>query len=157
MKSQIAKQNFKFREERERKFINWFINSSNDHKIDEITPIASGGRYDFIFFSANTHIIGEVKVREIEWNQYPTAIINQSKIFGILQQEAQTIKTFNSKVLYFAAYPKNRKILVFDVLNTPSTITIEWVKETTCDPSSTEGFAPMMNFPIGSAILTIDY
>lgn len=148
---------FHHSELRERKAIEWFINSNPIHKIDDISPVGNFASNDFKFFSGNTHIIGEVKIRDFEYNKYPTALINQEKIQRILLENEESYRLMRSKFYYFAFYPKSRNLLVFDVMNTPSTLTFEYTANTTMGENKKYSYRPMMNFKIEDAILTLNY
>jgi hypothetical protein len=145
-------------ETRERKFINWFIDLKLEHKLDEVSPIGSGNRSDFVMISGNTYILGEVKIRDIEWNKYPTAVIELDKInalMNIFQPFYQMGKNHN-KLYYFAAYPKSRKVLVFDIINTPTTLTYEYCPITTAYDRGNK-YKAMVNYKLTDAVLTINY
>jgi len=144
-------------EQRERKAIDWFINSNPIHKIDEISEVGSFKSNDFKFFSGGTHIIAEIKIRDFESNKYPTVVIDLDKINRILNENEQSYRIYRSKFLYLAFYPKSRDLLIFDVMNTPSTLTYEWAPVTTMDPSRGYKNKVMMNFKIEDAITIIKY
>jgi hypothetical protein len=145
-------------ETRERKFINWFINLKPEHKLDEISPIGSFQRNDFIMISGTSYILGEVKIRTFEWDKYDTAVIELDKINALTEiyEPFNRIGKNHNKLFYFAVYPKSRKILIFDILNTPSTITYEWCPITTAKDIGNK-FKSMANYQITDAIIKIDY
>jgi hypothetical protein len=58
---------FRQYETRERSFIEWYINSKGEHKLEEESEIGSGKRNDFIMLSGRTYVMGEVKVRTFEF------------------------------------------------------------------------------------------
>ena len=151
------KENFINAEKRERKAIDWFINSNPIHRIDDISPIGNFASNDFKFWSGNTHIVGEVKIRDFASNQYPTAIIDMDKISRILIENEECHRLYRSQFFYFAFYPKSRDLLVFDVKNTPSTITYEYTRATTMDPTSPYRYKPMLNFKVADAIIRLTY
>jgi hypothetical protein len=144
-------------EQRERKAIEWFINSNPTHKIDEISPIGNFASNDFKFFSGGTHIVAEVKIRDFESNKYPTAIINMDKINRILNENDESYRLFKSKFLYFAFYPKSRELYIFDLMNTPTTISYQWTAATTMGVNKERSYKPMLNFRFEDAISIIKY
>jgi hypothetical protein len=145
-------------EKRERKFLNWYLNDRcYKCKLEEESPIGSYERNDFVILSGRTYIMGEIKIREFESDKYPTAIIELDKINALMekfQPYYQMGKT--NKLYYYAAYPKSRKILVFDIMNTPSTITYEFCPITTASDKGNKMKA-MINYAIDNAITEINY
>jgi hypothetical protein len=148
---------FRQYETRERSFIEWYINSKGEHKLEEESEIGSGKRNDFIMLSGRTYVMGEVKVRTFEFDKYPTAVIELSKIKGltdIFQPYYQMGK--KNKLYYYAVYPQSRKILMFDVLESPTTLTYEWCPVTTAAKRGSK-YKTMVNYKIEDAIEIINY
>lgn len=144
-------------ENRERKFINWLIDLREEHKLDEISPVGSYQRNDFIMISGHSYVLAEVKIRSFEWDKYQTAVIELDKIKSL----AEMFQPFNqmgekNRLLYYAVYPKSRTILVFDILNTPSTLTYEYSPVATAINIGNK-YKTMVNYKINEAIEKITY
>ena len=150
------KNNYDKAEERERRFIDWYINTKQEHKIDTISPIGSYNRNDFTFYSGRTFIIAEVKIREFEYDKYPTIILESSKVDALLENFSDEIINQSAKIYYYAVYPKSKKILVFDLLKTPHTKTIEHCPVSTMDPSKGHKRKIMNNYKITDSIININ-
>lgn len=146
-------------EKRERKFLNWYLEEKcYKCKLEEESAIGSKERNDFVISSGRTiYIMGEIKIRTFEWDKYPTAVIELDKInalmnkFEIYHQMGET-----NKLYYYAAYPKSRKILVFDIMDTPSSLSYEWCPITTAEDRGKRKKA-MVNYPINKAVIEINY
>jgi hypothetical protein len=149
--------NFNQYEIRERKFLNWYINSKPEHKLEEESKIGSYERNDFVMLSGKTYVMGEIKIRTFEWNKYPTAVIELDKINALMNKfESYYQMGKINKLYYYAAYPKSRKILVFDIINTPSTLSYEWCPITTAEERGQKRKA-MVNYKLQDAITIINY
>jgi hypothetical protein len=136
----------------ERKFIEWYIKSDPLHKLDEISPIGSYNRNDFVMLSGNSYILGEVKVRSFEWDKYPTAVIELDKVQALTRMfEPFRIMGETNKLYYYAVYKKSRTILIFDLLTTPMTLSYEWCPITTAEDKGNK-YKVMANFSINNAI-----
>jgi len=143
-------------EQRERKFLRWYNDRYNTKLIEE-SPIGSYDYNDFVILSGRTHIMGEIKIRDIEVNKYPTAVLELSKVNNLMEKFRDYYKMGKTnKLYYYAAYPKSRTILVFDIMNTPSTLTYEMAPRTTASFSTYEQKA-MVNYNISDAITIINY
>ena len=149
---------FKHYETRERKFMNWYINLKPEHKLEEESEIGSFKRNDFIMTSGSTYVMGEIKVRTFEYDKYQTAVIELDKVNALMElfQPYNQMGSIN-KLYYYAAYPKSRKILIFDILNTPTTLSYEWCPVATADKSRGKKSKAMVNYKIEDAIGSINF
>lgn len=119
-------------EQRERKFIDWFINSNKNLKLDWVAPLGSYDRNDFTFYSGRTLNMAEVKIRDFEIEKYETAIIETEKVTALLNLFTETSTLdHNAKLYYIAVYPKSRKYILFDLVNTPTKYSKEWCPKST--------------------------
>ena len=147
-------------ESRERRFINYYINNKClNCKAEYISPEGSFDNKDFIFYSGRTTLnMGEVKVRDIDHNKYDTAIIQVDKVYYLTNQFLDCLQQDErAKLLYFAVYPKTRTIMVFDMMNTPSTITMEWCDKVTAKPELGKVKKPMVNYKYEDALQIIKF
>jgi hypothetical protein len=148
---------FKTYEKRERKFIDWYINQKPEHKMEEESEIGSFKRNDFIMTSGSCYVMGEVKVRTFEHDKYPTAVIELDKINALME----LFQPYNQmgdchKLFYYAAYPMSKKVLIFDIMTTPTTLTYEYCPIATAGPNRGSKHKAMVNYKITDAIV-LDY
>ena len=148
---------FKEYEKRERKFLHWYINSKSEHKLEKESEIGSYERNDFIMTSGNTYIMGEIKIRSFEHDKYDTSLLELEKVRGLMEKfELYHQMGETNKLYYYAVYPKDRTILVYDIINTPSTLSYEW-----CPVSTAKDWGQkrkiMVNYQIDDATITIKY
>jgi hypothetical protein len=143
-------------EERERRFIKWYINQNPLHKEFEITEIGSKKHYDFIMTSGSSYIMGEVKVRTFDHNKYDTIYLEFSKL-GYLCNEFISIKANKSYLYYYSVHPSSRTCLVFDLLNTKHTIEYNYADRVTCLPSMGKVSKPYHTYDINDAVQTIKF
>lgn len=143
---------------RERKFLQWYLdNKCENCKLEEVSDIGSKERNDFVILSGRTYIMGEIKVRKIESDRHSTAVIELDKINALMElfqpwyQMGET-----NKLVYYAVYPKSRKILLFDIMKTPSTLTYEWCPVSTAEDKGSKRKA-MVNYKVTDAITEINY
>lgn len=146
---------FKEYETRERKFMDWYINLKPEHKMEEESEIGSFKRNDFIMMSGNSYVMGEVKVRTFEHNKYPTAVIELDKINALMElfQPYNQMGGDSNKLYYYAAYPMSRKVLIFDILKTPTTLSYEYCPIATAGPNRGNKYKAMVNYKIEDAIV----
>lgn len=147
---------FKKSEIRERKFIKWFIDLKPEHKEFSISEVGDFSENDFVITSGSTYIMGEVKIREIEYNKYDTIILELSKVQRLTEKFKQ-YKSMSSKLLYFSVHPKSRKVLVFDIINTPGTITYEYAWRQTSDKTKGKDWKPCINYNIKDVLFEINF
>ena len=147
---------FKEAEKRERKAIQWFVSQNPECKDLEINPIGDFSSDDFTMWSGNTHITGEIKIRTFEWDKYPTVVIELDKLNRLTEKNEENFRLYNGKLYYFAFYPKSRNLLIFDMMNTPMTITYEWCPVTTMADKGSKWKA-MVNYKLEDAIMNIKY
>lgn len=148
--------NFTEYEKKERKFLNWYINHKEEHKIFDESEIGSYECNDFVMLSGRTYVMGEIKMRSFEYDKYPTVVIELDKVNRLMKKFLpyyQMGKT--NKLYYYAVYKKSRKILVFDIMNTPSTITYEMCPKTTAEDNGWE-LKPMVNYKLEDVLEIID-
>jgi hypothetical protein len=151
---------FKEYEQRERKFLHWYISSEkcNNCKLEEESPIGSKERNDFVISSGRTiYIMGEIKIRSFEHDKYDTSLLELDKVKGLMDKfEIYHQMGETNKLYYYAVYPTDRTILVYDIINTPSTLSYEW-----CPVSTAEDWGKkrkiMLNYKIEDAIIKIKY
>ena len=153
----MSNNTFNNAEKRERKALDWFINLKDEHKLVEETSIGSYGYNDFIILSADTYIMGEIKIREIEHDKYQTAIIEMDKINNLINKNNDAHRLRSQQLYFFSFYPKDRTLLVFDVMNTPSTITYNYCNKTTSESNGEALWKPMVNYKITDAIIKINF
>lgn len=145
-------------EKRERKFLKWYLDEKcYKCKLEEESAIGSYQRNDFVITSGNTYIMGEIKIRSFEWDKYPTAVIELDKITALMNSFSDYNQMGeNNKLYYYAIYPKSRKILIFDIMKTSSTLTYEWCPITTASDKGHRRKV-MANYKIDDNTIQIDY
>lgn len=145
-------------EKRERKFLGWYLDKKcYKCKLEEESPVGSYQRNDFVISSGNTYIMGEIKIRSFEWDKYPTAVIELDKINSLMDTFSDYNQMGeNNRLYYYAIYPKSRKILIFDIINTPSTLSYEYCPITTATDNGHRKKA-MVNYKIKDNTIEIDY
>jgi len=148
---------FKDYETRERKFIHWYIGLKEEHKLEEESEIGSFKRNDFIMLSGRTYVMGEVKVRTFEYDRYSTIVLELDKVKSLMD----LFQPYNqmgdgNRLYYYAAYPQSRKILIFDIMNTPSTLTYEWCPVATAEDRGKK-YKTMVNYNIENVVEIIEY
>ena len=151
-----SKNTFNKCEIRERKFIDWFIKSKPEHKEFSISKVGDFNHNDFIMTSGSTYIVGEVKIRETEYNEHNTIILELSKVLR-LTEIYKEFKSMNSRLYYFSVHPKSRKILVFDIINTPTTISYKYAWKQTSNKINGKVWKPCVNFNITDAVIEINF
>jgi len=146
-------------ETRERKFIDWYINLKPEHKMEEVSQIGSFKRNDFIMLSGSCYVMAEVKVRTFNYDKYPTAVIELNKVNSLMElfQPYNKMGGDNNKLYYYAAYPMSRKVLIFDIIKTPTTLSYEYCPITTAGPNRGPNrgskYKAMVNYKIEDAIV----
>lgn len=145
-------------EKRERKFLKWFLDEKcYKCKLEEESRIGSFKRNDFVITSGNTYIMGEIKIRSFEFDKYPTVVIELDKVSALMDIFSDYNRMGeNNKLYYYAIYPKSRKILIFDIINTPSTLSYEWCPIATASDKGNKTKV-MVNYKINDNTIEIDY
>lgn len=156
---EIMEENFKHYEKRERKALNHYFKIKGIDTFSDINHEEAGNfsTYDSIFKSGSTIITAEVKIREFKHDKYPTIILEMDKVNRLFKEFLpKYVKDKRNRLLYYAFYRGDRKLLIFDLMNTPSTNTIELCPKTTAGNSEMV-FKAMCNFTINNAIEKINY
>jgi hypothetical protein len=146
---------FNIAEKRERKAIKWYSEIKQGIvEINEISEIGSYNTTDFLFTSGNTFCVGEVKIRSFTHDKYPTAVLELDKVMSLMKKGTDYVST-NHQILYYAFYEDDRKLLIFDVKNTPFTLSYKYSPVSSCED---RGFKHkvMAEFKITDAIEIID-
>jgi hypothetical protein len=139
-------------EKRERDALNYFEKIKEDIIIEEVTQIGSYEPYDGILWSGRTYMLVEVKIRDFEWDKYPNAYIEFDKINRLIQYNLDANIKEGRQPYFFSIYPKSRKALVFNIMDTPIKIENIWTWKTTMDKSKGKCWKAMATFPINNAI-----
>jgi len=150
-----AKNNFINAELRERKAISWYIKKKQGVvELNEISDIGSFKSSDFNFTSGNSFCVGEVKIRSFNSDKYPTVVLELDKVKRLMELGVNYIST-NFKVLYFAFYEGDKKLLIFDISKTPHILSYKYSPVSSCED---RGFKHkiMCEFKIEDAIEIID-
>jgi hypothetical protein len=139
----------------ERKGIKWFIKKKGSNvDLNNISEIGSYDVSDFSFTSGNTFCIGEVKVRSFSHSKYDTAVLELDKVQRLMKKGLDYVST-NHQILYFAFYVEDRKLLIFDIKNTPHKLSYKYSPVSSCaDRGSVHKV--MCEFNISDAIEIID-
>ena len=58
-----------------------------------------------------------------------------------------------NKLYYYAAYPMSRKVLIFDIIKTPTTLSYEYCPIATAGPNRGSKYKAMVNYKIEDAIV----
>lgn len=143
-------------EERERKFIRWYIDSNPTHKEFEITPIGSMKHYDFIMTSGSCYVMAEVKVRKVDHNHYDSIYLSFPKL-QYLCNEFINIRMNKSVLYYYSVHPSSRTCLVFDLLNTNHKVEYNYVDRITCRPKDGKTWQPYHTYLVKDAIQVINF
>lgn len=159
METTGTKKRFTNYETRERKFLNWYMdNKCEKCKYDDVSEVGNYSSNDFIITSANTYVMGEIKIRTFEFDKYPTAVIELDKVNRLTEKFVDYHQMGSTnKLLYYAVYPNSRKILIFDLLGENKGITFEWCPVATADPSKGKKLKAMVNFDITKPYQTIEF
>lgn len=144
-------------ESRERKAIMFFEQNHDTFKIEELSTIGDMGDNDFMAYSGRTHIMGELKIRTFEHDKYPTAVIELDKVTRLMNKNQENHILNNTQLWYVAIYPKDRTFLIFDIMNTPMTLSYEYCPKVTMDQSKGKKYKTMANFKIEDAIYKWKY
>jgi hypothetical protein len=148
-------QKFNTAEARERKAIDWYVKIKDGSvELNDVSDIGSFKPIDFIFTSGNTFCVGEVKIRSFAHDKYPTAVLELDKVTSMMKQGIDYLST-NHQILYFAFYEESRKLLIFDVKNTPHTLSYKHSPVSSCEDRGSK-HKVMVEFKIEDAIEIID-
>jgi hypothetical protein len=139
-------------ESRERKALIYLEKIKEEIKIEQLTKIGSYEPYDGLLWSGRTYMLVEVKIRDFEWDKYPNVYIEFDKINRLIQYNINANITESRQPYFFSIYPKSRKILIFDIMNTPIKIENIWTWKSTMDKSKGKCWKAMATFPINNAI-----
>jgi Holliday junction resolvase-like predicted endonuclease len=150
-------ENFINAEIAERKAIKHLTSLFNDIEILEISQVNDYSDNDFIAVTGKTYFMGEVKIRTFNTEKYPTAIIELDKVNRLMNKNEEQYRLRGQQLYYFAFYREDRRLLVFDMINTPSTLTYEWCPISTMDPSRGNKYKAMVNYDINKAIINVKY
>lgn len=140
----------------ERKCIKWF--AKHKGQMVELNTISEVGSYadeDFTFTSGRTFVVAEVKVRDFSSDKYPTAYLELDKVNRLMKKGVDYAVT-NPQILYFAFYKGDKKLLIFDLLNTPFTMVYKSCPVSTMDMSRGYIHKAMVQFKVEDAIEIID-
>ena len=147
---------FKESEERERRFIRWYIDNNPIHKEFEISDIGSKKHYDFIMTSGSCYVIGEVKVRTFEHNKFESIYLDFPKL-QYLCNEFINFKMNKSVLYYYSVHPSSRTCLVFDLLNTNHKVEYNYADKITCKPEDGKTWKPYHTYLVKDAVQTIKF
>lgn len=146
-------------ESRERKFLDWYVTTKKNIELINVSPIGSFDRKDFTAYSGRTFIMGEIKIRNISYNKYPTVILELDKIQSLtkLFEKEHRLSGNTAKLLYYAVYPNSRKVLIFDILRTAVTLSFNFSPITTTDKSRGYVWKTMANYKLEDALEIIEF
>lgn len=150
------KNNFINAEEKERRAINYLPKLFPEIEIEEISDIQNFSSHDFMAISGTTYFRGEVKIRSFNHDKYPTAVLELTKVNKLINENTEDFITQNRQLYYFTFYREDKMLLVFDIYNTPTTITYEYCPKTTMG-DNTKKHKAMVNYKIEDAIIKIKY
>lgn len=151
----MGTKNFINAEARERKAIKWYVSQKMGIvEISEISDIGSFKSSDFNFTSGKTFCVGEVKIRSFSSDKYPTAVLELDKVKRLMELGIDYVST-KHQILYFAFYEGDRKLLIFDISNTPHTLSYKYSPVSSCEDRGSK-HKVMCEFKIEDAIEIID-
>jgi hypothetical protein len=157
MSTMLKQEKINQAEKRERKAIMYFEQNHNEFNIEEISVIGDMGFNDFTAYSGRTHIMGEIKIRTFNHDKYPTAVIELDKVNRLMTLNQDNYRLNNTQLWYVAIYPEDKTFLIFDIMNTPMTLTYEYCPKVTMDENSGKTYKTMANFKIEDAIYKWQY
>jgi len=140
----------------ERRAIKWFARIKGSKiEMNNISEIGSYADEDFTFTSGQTYVVAEVKIREFESSKYDTACLELDKI-NRLMKKGVDYAAANVSILYFAFYKPDRKLYIFDLMNTPHTMTYKSCPVSTMDKSRGMVHKPICEYKLSDAIEILD-
>lgn len=153
---------FKEAEKRERACLMWLKeNKPNDYHHLAISDIGAYEAYDAIGYT-NIQDKGfrmayiEVKIRDFVDSTYPTAYLEKQKVDKLIELLKSDKALPSAELHYYAAYPKSKKIYVFDILSTPHTLVLDVPCPKTTMGNKETVLKDMLSYNLNDAIKVID-